>query len=181
MKRFIYLCLALMPLAGAQAQQATSTADNAAPAAAPANKATEDWGTPAPGTPATTPADPALTNGGTNQQLAPTDPSQAIDPNQPAAAPAGTGGLGDMLAADDKPAAEPVAMKIKPAPKLNPNSAGSYNKKAVAKQHKLSEKATEKRLRQTHRYQAVREYGQITGIRRMQKGKIPHSNNQRAR
>lgn len=176
MKSLIYLCLALAPLCGAQAQQTAATPSSPAPAAT----TTDNWGPePTQMAPSASPADPTLT--GTNQNLAPADPSQPVDPSQPSAAPAGSGGLSELLAADAKPAAEPVAMKIKPMPKLNPNSTGTYNKKAVAKQHKQSEKVTEKRLRQTHRYQAVREYGQLTGIRRMQKGKIPSSTNQRAR
>jgi hypothetical protein len=72
-----------------------------------------------------------------------------------------------------------AATSLSVQPKLNPNSPGTYNKKAVQAQQKQSQKAITKRRRQTARYQAVREGDRIRGIRRMEKGKTVTATSQR--
>ncbi len=164
MKVSFLLGILLVTTTSAYAQQ--SPAPTAAPA--PTNNATavpakDEWGTEAapPATvPTTDPAVPAI--GGTDATATP-------DLNAPAAAPSGI----DAALGASKPNSGSSAVKpIVGSPKLNPNSAGSYDKNVVKKQNKHTDKVVAKRRRSTARNADIRRGSQIQGIHRMEKGKV---------
>ncbi len=134
-------------------------------ATAQTTPATDAWGTPAPAVAPT--AAPA-----TAPDAAPVTGAVPA-PDAATAAPGASTGIEAALGAES--AATKPSKTVKPIssqPKLNPNSAGTYDKKIVKTQNKHSNKVISKRRRATTRYASARRHDQNKGIRNMEKGKV---------
>ncbi len=138
---------------GARAQQTPALA-------APAPAATSDaWGVDAKT--ATTPVDAAVV------------PAPATGPDS-AAITAAPSGIEAALGAETA-ATSTTSKEIKPItvqPKLNPNSAGTYDKSVVKKQNKHTTKTIAKRRRATAKYADIRRADRLDDMRRMERGKV---------
>lgn len=104
----------------------------------------------------------------TDATAAPTDAATA--PTDATTAPSGIEsaiGTGAAPTKNVNTAVKPITSQ----PKLNTNSAGTYNKKVVKKQNKHSTKVITQRRRATARYADIRRNDRVKGIHRMEKGK----------
>ena len=132
----------------------------------PAPAATTDaWGVEAK--PAAAPADAVA---------APADaalaPAATTGPDS-AAVTAAPSGIEAALGAET--AATSTSKEVKPItvqPKLNPNSAGTYDKSVVKKQNKHTTKTIAKRRRATAKYADIRRADRLDDMRRMERGKV---------